>query len=267
MQSLLPANIRDFTMCAIWTALTVILTSILGMVFGVMPGAPGAFSYIYLFAAFTSGIVISMILMMLVPRKVDPWAMQRSLMRASGQDLPNTVVLTKNALMYHGLIVEELAETLDIVGVALRNEAERERLAIIGGLPPHHTTPGLATLASTFSGLTLHLSNTADLIKRELKRMPSTVRFNLNRHEAITLADGHTDLVVVTAGAALASGIPGADCYEEVADSNLSKANPATGLIDKDATGKWIKGSAYHDPDLAAVLDAHERLPQAGLTY
>jgi hypothetical protein len=45
-----------------------------------------------------------------------------------------------------------------------------------------------------------------------------------------------------------------------VAESNLSKANPITGLIEKDASGKWIKGSQYQSPQIDAVLATRVRL-------
>jgi hypothetical protein len=71
--------------------------------------------------------------------------------------------------------------------------------------------------------------------------------------------DGTTDVAVVNCGFALACGLPGSDGYREVALSNISKRNPDTGMIDKTADGKWIKGAEYRAPDLLGVLKAAEK--------
>jgi hypothetical protein len=67
----------------------------------------------------------------------------------------------------------------------------------------------------------------------------------------------------VIAGLAASSGLPAAAGCVEVATSNLSKANPSTGVIDVDPSGKWIKGANYVAPNLGRVIDAHVRAIEA----
>jgi hypothetical protein len=51
---------------------------------------------------------------------VDPWVIQRDLMDASGQDLPQSPQLTHGALLYAALNMEEQAETFDAMAKAMR---------------------------------------------------------------------------------------------------------------------------------------------------
>jgi hypothetical protein len=79
------------------------------------------------------------------------------------------------------------------------------------------------------------------------------------------LLDGTTDTMVVVAGMSITAGLPGPTAYVEVVGSNLSKANPDSGKIDLDLSGKWIKGRDFVKPDLTKVLANQERHIQATL--
>jgi hypothetical protein len=106
--------------------------------------------------------------------------------------------------------------------------------------------------------LRMGMKMNADAIRAEIKSFgPHDFDMALTIDEAVALADDTTDIAVVNAGFANASGIPGGACYVEVGTSNFSKANPETGRIDKDPSGKWIKGTDYQEPDLKAVLVEH----------
>lgn len=180
----------------------------------------------------------------------DPWDMQRDLMAASGQNLPPRPTFDKGVLLYAALLMEELGETL--VGL----QKASQRIALRTDVPD----------AERFTLKTVHglLTYNADMLQAESMNLRQIIKgltrgYALLASEATEILDGTTDVAVVNAGFALACGLPGAAAYQEVACSNLSKANPATGVIDKTVDGKWIKGSQYFEPDLAKVLFQHIR--------
>jgi predicted HAD superfamily Cof-like phosphohydrolase len=66
--------------------------------------------------------------------------------------------------------------------------------------------------------------------------------------------DAFLDIAWVAIGGAIAMGadVPGA--WAEIVRSNMSKVDPATGKMLKDANGKVIKPAGYSKPDLARFL-------------
>lgn len=172
---------------------------------------------------------------------VDPWSYQRDLMKRSDQRMPPTPRMTTNALLYGALIMEESGETF----IGLVNALRAHRMP----------TPLEGLIACSFNGAAHDLISISKSIRENLKNVE--VDFPLSLEQAVELLDGHADLTVVNCGFALALGLPGAAGYDEVGSSNLSKVNPATGRIEKDPSGKWIKGPQYFKPDLARVLSQH----------
>jgi hypothetical protein len=200
--------------------------------------------------------------------QTDPWELQARIMRISGQSTPLQPALTLTALLYFALIMEELGETG--LGMVRLLNAQRFSQAPEDQCIASHILDG-PYADRGYVGAAAHLNTTS----RELVRYASLMRqmhaeatrhlepgleAHVNRQDreqveaAVEILDGLTDLVVVVTGMAAALGLPGPDAYEEVAASNLSKANPDTGVIDKDPSGKWIKGRDYKAPNLAAVL-------------
>ncbi len=178
-------------------------------------------------------------------RKVDPWALQAELMFISGQEQPTRPILTDNSLLYAALNLEEQAETL--TGMAKQLDRGFDSLDT--------TMRGLAVdlLATLLVDQAKQMGTASMAIREVLKRKPG-ISIAYDDDLAIEVFDGTTDVAVVNCGFAIASGFPGAAGYLEVVESNLSKANPATGMIDKTQDGKWIKGSDYREPNLGAVL-------------
>lgn len=177
-------------------------------------------------------------------KAVDPWHIQADLMRISGQRIPKTPEISKHSLMYAALIMEETSETFTGVEQALTHtNAYIPSVA----LDVKHR---LFEVASQLHSSSLHIRNL-------LADMPDDWHMNLSFDQALEIFDGTTDVAVVNSGFALASGFPGAAGYLEVGDSNLSKKNPDTGVIDKTPDGKWIKGRDYRKPDLGKVLNLH----------
>lgn len=70
----------------------------------------------------------------------------------------------------------------------------------------------------------------------------------------VEIGDSITDMVFVLIGSALAYGLDFDGMWEEVARSNRSKVNEETGFMDKDSTGKVIKGAQYSPPNLRKVI-------------
>ena len=166
----------------------------------------------------------------------DPWATQEKLMRISGQEIPTEYQLNKTSILYAALILEEVSELMFGLEKVLNTDDA-------------HTNNLYDMIRSI-----RQLSHDHSLeIRGELKSM-KYLNIQLTKDAAIELADATTDITVVNCGFAIASGIDGDACYQEVAGSNLSKANPDTGVIEKDSSGKWLKGVEYWEPQLGAVL-------------
>jgi hypothetical protein len=183
---------------------------------------------------------------------VDPWAMQAELMDASGQPMPDRPSVTDNSILYAALVLEEGAETAAALATPLASVVrEMNETSEAEGVSPEND------IAKSLLRAAVAMGNESRYIRSVLGRKPC-IEFPLSMEEAAELLDGTTDLAVVNSGLALASGLPGADGYTEVQESNLSKRNPATGIIDKDAGGKWIKGEGYFAPDLRRLLEDRE---------
>lgn len=179
-------------------------------------------------------------------KPVDVWAMQHTLMAASGQRMPLLPEINTGVLLYSALNLEEGSEVLDGVVKALTRLSATE-------------SPESALLASIASQLQ-HAATTMHAASRQvrdtLKDMPKGWRANLERFELKEIADGNVDLMVTNAGLSLSLGVDGGACYEDVAGSNLSKRNPDDGKIHVDASGKWIKDPrTFREPTLLATID------------
>ncbi len=180
----------------------------------------------------------------------DPWEMQRRVMVISGQEIKDSPRLTTTSALYGALIMEESGEFYgnlsDAVGALVLSMPESER---------HRET--FANISRRLQAMSAISRTNAEVIRGFLSDLPP-FDFPLSEDLAVALLDDTTDITVVNCGFAIAAGLPGADGYTEVTRSNLSKANPETGAIDKDPSGKWIKGVNYFQPNLAQVLRAHE---------
>lgn len=194
------------------------------------------------------------------PSGVDPWDLQREVMRASDQVMPAVPALTKHGVMYAALNLEELGETLaGMVKVLDRSvEVHLARQRAHGSQDAGFKEQGqrvqqLRTIRGLLQLQQSSMRFDAGRVRAVLAEMPDFY-FALQHHEAQEILDGCTDTAVVNCGLTLALGLPGAAAFLEVADSNLSKRNEDSGKIDKTPDGKWIKGPAYRAPDLARVL-------------
>lgn len=199
-------------------------------------------------ALFVTAVALLLIMISPPTPVVDIWERQRRVMEASDQQAPRSPELNAGTLLYYALTAEELSEqAIDLAGILGRR---RGTLESQGPMLAYHA----ATIRSMLivQGQRLH-SESAE-IRRHIAKIPD-LQIKLGRQDAKALLDDLTDQAVTVAGGAIATGLPGAAGYREVTRSNLSKANPATGRIDKDPSGKWIKGSNYQAPDLDAVLD------------
>jgi hypothetical protein len=186
---------------------------------------------------------------------VDPWKIQHKIMRKSGQPTPDVIRVNKYTITYLALTFEELAETIAPVCDAL---ARGCGLTILGDRPTTSSrTAGAVAVHQMLRNMGQDLSSLSRSLRAANERLPESFGVPMTRLEAKSFADGVTDTTVTVCGLAIASGVPGGPCYETVGLSNLSKADPITGLILKDASGKWIKGPNYVPPNIERVLDIH----------
>lgn len=165
-------------------------------------------------------------------------------MAMSGQQMPDRPAVTLGTMTYLALIMEELGETMEAVHDAVLNEDTDDATAM------YSVAVQLVQMRKVLKAYSLSLRSIVSSHSALLKK----VHVPLNARHAQAIADGFTDLVVVAAGGAISTGIPGAECYEQVVQSNISKANPVTGRIDLDPSGKWIKGPNWKEADLAGLL-------------
>lgn len=171
----------------------------------------------------------------------DVWSRQAQVMEKSEQRQPPLPEINKHTFLYYALIIEEHAET----GQALLNAYRHACLK-----HPY----GSAKLTQLLYGVSVTMRNMAENLRTAIAEVEPPTH-QLPRNLAKPLFDGHLDTMVTVAGFGQAAGLPGVEGYEAVQVSNLSKANPVTGLIDKDPSGKWIKGVNYQPPNLDKVLD------------
>jgi phage-related minor tail protein len=118
--------------------------------------------------------------------------------------------------------------------------------------------PALNHMASTIRQVA-KMNRAAAVTLRAASSNIKPFTFVLSHDRVRALLHESTDVMVVAAGFGLACGFPAAAAYEESVCSNLSKANPATGKIDKDASGKWIKGPEFFKPNFDRILVEHGR--------
>lgn len=71
--------------------------------------------------------------------------------------------------------------------------------------------------------------------------------------DIVGIADALADITYVVCGTAVVYGIPLDEVFKEVHRSNMTKTAPLNGV------GKVLKGSDYSPPDIAKVLELHER--------
>lgn len=72
--------------------------------------------------------------------------------------------------------------------------------------------------------------------------------------DKVELVDGDADLLWVSAGAMLSMSPDPQGAWKEVVRSNMSKVNPETGRMDRNADGKIMKSKTYSKPNLAPFL-------------
>lgn len=186
----------------------------------------------------------------------SPWEVQRTLMAASDQHLPTGPELNKGTVLYARLNLEEGAELLHGLAKALER---------VSGDPSRdgEVTSALEKLAHEVDWIQQQMKDASLRMKQLLDAFPNDFKADLLEDEVIEMADGTTDLCVTNSGFALALGIDGAACYADVAQSNLSKRNPDTGVIDKTPDGKWIKGRDFKQPSLREVIYGQKSAPKA----
>lgn len=168
---------------------------------------------------------------------VDPWLLQHVLMLASDQQVPKTPTVTRTTLLYFAMILEEAAELAVALEETLRLASATGRISRVIGMVSKDMDDSSKQIRALLAGIGEY----------DINIIPPFATRKL-------LLDGTTDIAVVNSGFALAAGFRGDIAYSRVQTSNLSKRNPDTGKIDKDPSGKWIKGRAYQMPYLEDLI-------------
>jgi hypothetical protein len=172
--------------------------------------------------------------------RVDIWDLQEDVMRRSRQRIPAAPRLHNGVILYGALDLEELGEMFQHLGLAVAHHCDV-------------TVPRNVALS-------IDLRRHGELMRHWSKAIRNLLKeHDIGDHrmlpgDAKALFDDTCDLSVTNAGFCNSAGFPGAKGYAETQNSNLSKANPETGLIDKEPDGKWIKGPNYVEPDLLGIL-------------
>lgn len=174
------------------------------------------------------------------PGGLDIWSPQYKVMAISGQNIPKYPEVTKDSFLYYALILEEAGEL-----------AEALRAAVPCTINSDLNTDVRVELQKAAYALRLSSRQLRDLVA-QMHQQGFTI-YQDTRY-LVPILDGITDLAVVTAGFSVASGLPAREGYDEVVGSNLSKADPVSGRILRDAGGKWIKGPNYRAPQLRRVI-------------
>jgi hypothetical protein len=178
--------------------------------------------------------------------------LQRDVMARSGQDLPEAICLTPQSVMYAALNLEELGEQIvamaDGINYGTMGPTAGSRMFEAGGWS--HCA---SLMGHVGADIQQQARNLRGIVKDTFRGTNPRIALSLSCAKEII--DGANDVTVVNAGFLESMGVPAMACYEEVTFSNLSKANPETGVIDKEPDGKWIKGVNYKAPDLGRIIE------------
>lgn len=207
---------------------------------------------------------IKSLLTRLFDRRVDIWQHQRHLMQISDQQLPEAPTLTATSILYLALTAEEMSEAcVTAVGILAHEGMSSPRLRPAGGWGSN-VDPRRQQLRNYLQQLASSWHQNAVTLRKLLAEQSHPLAIPLDPLDAISLLDDFTDIAVTVAGLTPASGLPGAEAYLDVQESNASKAHPLTGKIAKTADGKWIKGPRFRLPDLGKVLAQTRARKQKG---
>lgn len=177
---------------------------------------------------------------------MNPWEVQTVLMTASDQIMAPAPEMNHGVLLYAALNLEEGREIL----AGLTKTLNR---LVASGAHDNVIAP-LQAISASLTEADRVMKQNSLAVREQLKVLPKDFRAEMTEAEVIEVTDGTMDLTVTNSGLAVSFGLDGAACYAEVAQSNLSKRNPDTGVIDKTADGKWIKGRDYREPNLHPII-------------
>jgi predicted HAD superfamily Cof-like phosphohydrolase len=192
-------------------------------------------------------------------QRINPWAAQRELMIMSGQPVTTPtlhVQLTVLAISYAAMVLEEAGEFLlgfaKLMDATLTDSDDVETLDAIDVVGARFAVIATQMIAEA-KRTRQHLADHKGVLSAVSFEPPQTEQ---HRYLMVEVADGLTDLHVVTAGTEISLGIDGGAAYREVWRSNDSKKVPSSDppRIALDESGKWIKGAGYTPPNLYAVL-------------
>lgn len=238
-----PRNNREFFLTLFWVAAA---CSVIYAILLLSPSPKPAFwpiAPMLVAAAMSGGLLCLSSIPPAHPRpKVDIWGPQEELMAASCQAMPTHPQINSTVLLYYALMMEELGETAEAMVGPLKRSGNTKRAD--------------GRVIHLLESLGMEMTANARIFRKCIAE-DGLADVMLIIPEAAEILDGITDVAVVAAGFGIAAGLPTRNGYMEVAASNLTKRNPVSLMIDKDASGKWLKPSSYRPPDLDSVLVEH----------
>lgn len=236
---MIPSSLREWLLCFFMAS---------AVAFGILIGLKQHdFAGISLFVLLLSIFCLAANWALVTP-PVDIWKPQREIMAKSDQHIPLSPELNKGVLLYSALMMEEGSETFSAICTALREG----NIAVTAAGRSQHD-PALERILIALEYAARYMRTQALTIRNDLAMVRDFYQ-PLNREQTREILDGSSDTAVVLAGFGISAGLPNGPGYMEVCGSNLSKEDPKTKKIEKDPSGKWIKGPNYWKPDLDRVI-------------
>lgn len=93
-----------------------------------------------------------------------------------------------------------------------------------------------------------------DLRKRLLDEEVKEYHDAVEARDLVEVADALGDIIYIAVGSALEFGIPLDKVWDAIQRSNMNKADPATGKVNRRADGKILKPEGWTPPEIEYII-------------
>lgn len=193
--------------------------------------------------------------------EVDPWEAEQALLTIRAQPAPERPMLTKEGLVGYSRVLVSAAA----LGQAIVSTISRHTIEVSRDLHPAliHLDRTIAQVVRVINLAEVHLRQLTGTNGEGLGDWPGCP---LELDRATMLLEESVDLVGSAAAFSLLAGLPGAEGYRAMVVSQLSKADPKTGRIARDGSGRSIRGPNYQPAELDKLLIDHFPFLQSELS-